>query len=195
MNKLSKEEKKIISLAGLLVLVTILAIVGVYNPKRKVVRKEKERVEVKEAEVRAIRAMIGEDVTLEEGVEILQERAENLKAKYIRQRNISLALKILSDSANSAGVRIVSTNLQSLNVFTSNQGISPTYNGDVCKRMPVNMVLEGKYEAMGLYLSLLENSPIGIYTIDGFSLLREEEIYPDLSMRLKVSLYCFSPQK
>lgn len=193
MYRLSKEEKKLISLIGITVLLLILFVVFVYNPKRKAVNEVRQSVEVREAEIREIKSMIGEDVTLEEGVDILKQKAKNLKAKYIRQRDLSLALKILSDAANMAGIRIISTNLQTLSVFTNPMGVTPAYGNDVCKKMTVSLVIEGKYEALGRYLSLLENSPVGIYTVDGFYVKSEKNAYPDLAMRLKIGLYCFSP--
>lgn len=192
MVRLSKEEKKLASLVGITILLSVVFFIVIYNPKRRAVNEVRKSVEVREAEIKEIQSMIGEGVTLEEGVDILKAKAESSKAKYIAQKNISLALKILSDAANISGVRIVSTNLQTLDVFTGADGTSPTYNGDVCKRMTVSLVLEGKYESLGRYLSLLENSPVGIYTVDGFHVKSDKDTYPDLVMRLRIGLYCFS---
>ncbi len=102
--KLNREQKKLLNLSGIFLLVIVIFVVLIYNPKRVAMMKLKSIVDVSNAEEKEIRKFIGEKVSLEEGVGILKEKAELLKSRYISQKDVSLALKELSDAANKTGL-------------------------------------------------------------------------------------------
>jgi len=190
--RLNREQRKLLNLSGIFLLVIVIFLVFIYNPKRVAMMKIKSVVDVTSTELKEIQKFLGADITLEQGVGILQERAALLKLKYIKQQDVSLALKELSDMANKTGVRIISTKPQAPVPFTGKGGGAVRYDSAVCMALPVQLVLEGKYENLSKYIYSLENSRRGIYTIDGFSIRKSQEIYPDVRMELRIELYVFA---
>ncbi len=189
---IDREQKKIISLFFIALALFLLAFKGCYVPKNRAVRDLKSKVDLGKEEEEAIYDMIDHKVSsLEEAVDVLKEKADKLGKKRIRQKDIALALRGLSDGANKTGVRIISTKPQSPEIFTNKNGVSPTYGNLTCMRTSVTMSIEGDYGSIGDYISLLENSTHGIYTVDGFSIKRKGQDQSKLEANLIVSIYCF----
>lgn len=193
--KVNKEQKKLLKISAIVLGCIIIFIVFIYNPKKAALVKIKSYVEVTNSEIKEIKEMIGESTPLEIGVGILQERAYMLKSRYITQDNIPMALKILSDNANRTGVRILSTRPQAAGVFANKQGVTPKYDSATCMKLPLDLITEGKYEDIVKFLYLLENGAKGIYTVDGFSLRQDNNIYPEIKVDLKIGLYYFAGEK
>jgi hypothetical protein len=189
---LDNEQKKIISLFVIALALFLLAWKGCYVPKNRVVMDLRSQVDVGKAEEESIYDMIDHEVSsLEEAVDILKVKAAQLGQKRIRQKDMALALRGLSEAANKTRVRIVSTKPQASEVFTNDEGVSPTYEGLPCLRTQVAMTIEGDYGQIGEYIGLLENSTHGIYTVDGFSIKRKGQDSSKLEINLIVSIYCF----
>jgi Tfp pilus assembly protein PilO len=193
--KLSREQKKLINIAAIVLILSLVFWFGIYNPKRKALVKLKASIDIESAEVEKIQQMIGRETTLEAGVDILKDRIEALNKKCVKQKDISAALKVLSDTANMVRVRLISTRPGSAIAFSVNKKQPLTYRGEVCMKLPVTITVEGKYEQLGRYMQLLENSPVGMYTVDSFSIKKEKAIYPELEMSLTVSIYFLGAKK
>ena len=191
MNSLSKEQKKIISLLLLTILLLFLLWRFFYAPKTESLKQLKSTVDVGKAEIEAVYEMIGEEVSLEEAVTILKEKADKLAERRIRQKDISLALKGLSDFANKAGVRIRAIKPKSPEILTTEGGSTPTYGNIPCMKTEVAISLEGTYGQIAQYMYLLENSSRGIYTVEGFSIKKQKKDSSQLQIELLVWIYCF----
>ena len=192
--KLNREHKKILNLAGIMLLCAVIFLVFIYNPKRVALAKLKAYVDVTYAEEKEIRKMIGDKINLEEGLVMLKERAALLRGKYIKQQDMAEALKVLSDTANRTGVRITSTKPSLAVVFTGSGTEPVKYDSAVCMKMPVSLSVEGRFENLCKFVYSMENNPKGIYTIDGFSIRKEESIFPELKMDLNAGMYYFAGQ-
>ena len=188
---LDKEQKKIISILAIAMAAFLVLWKAIYVPKNRSVKELKSKVDVGKAEVDSVYKMIGREVALKEGVIILKEEADRLAQKRIKQKDISFALKGLSDAANKSGVRIISTKYQMAEVFTNEAGVAPTYDGIACMKTAVTITLEGTYSKIAHYIDLLENSPRGIYTIEGFTLKKTSDKASKLKGDLLVWIYCF----
>lgn len=188
--RLDSEQKKIICVAGVAVAAFLFVWHLLYIPKKNKVMKLKAKVDVGKAEIDSVYEMIGREVALQEGVAILNEKAEYLSKKRIRQKDISMALKVLSETANRSGVRIISTKYQPAELFTNKDGESASYDKFPCMKTAVAITLEGGYGQIAQYIYLLENSPIGLYTIEGFS-IRQDSKRAQLRAEIVVWIYCF----
>jgi len=189
--KLDKEQKQIISLAVIALCGFLIAWRVVYLPKKKAVMELKSKVDAGKAEVESIYAIIGREVALKEAVGILKEEKDRLEQKRIRQKDMSLALRVLSDAANKAGIRIISIKPQMAEVFTNKAGVSPSYDGFPCMKTPVSITVEGEYGQIARYIYLLENSARGIYTVEGFSMKKLRRGPSRLEANLMIFIYCF----
>ena len=191
MIRISKEEQKlfIISVAGLIIIIFFW--VFIYTPKNKVLAALKKKVAQNEAFIKDIKSLIGENTPLEQGVAVLRQQAVLLSYKSLDQKDIFRALSRISESASIAGVKIVSVNPGTPSVFSAKTGTAPKHNNKSCYKTVAKVEVEGPYADLANYLFLLEHSPVGIYTVDGFSILKDEKIAPDLKMTLSLGIYVF----
>jgi len=191
MIKISREEKNLIKIAGIVFTCIVLFLLLFYFPKSIALDKLKSRVEKSDALMKDLRQLIGQDTSLEQGIGILRKQAVMLSTKCVDQKDIFLSLNRLSEAADLAGVKIISLNPQSLSVL----GTGVKYYEKSCLKEPARLVLRGRYEQLANYLYLLEQSPIGIFTIERFSITKEKDIAPDLKMDLTVIMYVFGEEK
>ena len=193
MLKLSREEIKILNRAVIIFACVLFFVIFFYIPRSKALARLKSKVDKSDLLVGDIKKMIGENTSLELGIGVLKKEAAILSTKYIDQKDMFLALNRLSEAADMAGVRVVSTSPQSLSVFSSG-GLTPKYYDRSCLKLPVKMVIEARYEELASYLHSLEYSPVGIYTIEGFSIKKDKNLVPDLKMDITVDLYIFGDE-
>lgn len=194
MIKISRSEKKLINVTLITVIGITVFLVFFYIPKSAALARQKSKVEKSDALLAEVRKFIGEYASLDQGVRILRKQAVFLSGKLIDQSDISVSLNRLSEAADTAGVRIVSISPQAISVFGAKGG-SATYYDKACLKQPIRLLLEGRYEQLVNYLYLLEYSPIGIYTINGFNITKDINIYPDLKMELVAGLFVFGGAK
>ena len=195
MFKLSKEENKLVVIAVIAAFIIILFWIFIYLPKDRAVKRLKTKVEQDKSALDMIVKIIGEQTPLEKADAIMKRQAGEFRRVVVEQKDVYLELNFLSAAADKVGVKIISTTPQTAVVFTNRQGITPKYNGESCLKVPVNMVLEGDYKRLMNYLYTLEHSPVGIYTVEGFSISKEPQISPDLKMELSVALCVFGEAK
>ena len=192
--RLTKSEKNLIKIAAVTLAGITLFLAFIYFPRAASVSKLKSKIEKNDALLAEIRKSIGQYASIEHGMRVLRKQAVLLSSKYVDQKNIFLVLNRLSESAETAGVKVVSITPQSLTVFNPKAG-STKYYDKVCLMQPVKIVIEGRYEQLANYIYLLEQSNVGIYTVNSFNITKGKTIFPDLKMDLSVDMYVFGDEK
>jgi uncharacterized membrane protein YvbJ len=175
-------------------LILFIFLIVLYK-QNKVFMKLKLGVDLVDKQIEAIENTAGKKVALEEAVGILRAKEDELKTKFIKQEDISLAFKTLSDIANATDVRIISMRPQAAAVFSSKGKGNLIYDNSTCIGIPIDLSVEAKFENLGEYMRMLESSPVGLFTVESFSLKKMQQIYPDLQMSLTVQLYFFGKLK
>lgn len=193
MTKLSKGEKKLINLALVVTAGIVFFLIFLYFPKTRSLSQLKLKVDRSSQLLSEIRTMIGDYATLEHGIGVLRKKANFLNAKFIYQKDIAFALRQLNDTADNVGIRIISLTPQPLTSFGGKDVVK--YNDKSCLWQPVKLVIEGRYEQLAQYMYLLEQSPAGIYTINNFSIRKDESIFPDVNVDLTVGVYVFGEER
>lgn len=189
MIKLTKEEKKLIKVALIISAGFVLFSVLIYIPKSSALAKLKSKIEKNDALIADLKKTIGQNISLEEGIIVLRKQTKILSSRYVEQKDIFLSLNRLSEAADLAGVRIVSMSPQSLTVSGAK------FLDKSCLKQPVKLVLYGRYEQLVNYLYLLEQSTVGIFTVESFNISNEKGLAPDLKMEVVVGLYVFGEEK
>ncbi|MBI5144442.1 MAG: type 4a pilus biogenesis protein PilO [Candidatus Omnitrophica bacterium] len=190
--EITKNQKKILIIVGIVGLAFVIFMIFVYLPLRKQFAGLKDRLHVVEAEINQIKQAGGEGKSLEEAISFLKERYDVMSNKFPEKEEI--VLRELPSLAARLGIDVSSVRPQRKRVIQELSGSPTSIKGHYVQEMPISMSLKTYYKTLGEFFRILnEDFPIFV-KIDNVSITRADRATGLLSVDLNVDTYLICPE-
>lgn len=190
MEKITLMQKKIITITSIVVLAFLGFWAGVYLPSKKTVSKIKSQLDSVEAQLQEIQTLIGEGKTINESVQTLMERHQQLNILFPRKEEESL--RVLSHLTRDLNIELVSIKPQQKKVCLDENRKEIEIEGKIMRTLSVSIGLRCFYKDLAKYLQALrDNLPVFI-TIERLNIKKGRSDSARLDVTLDVNLYLLS---
>jgi Tfp pilus assembly protein PilO len=183
-------QKKIIIIAFGVFLLSLVFWFFIYTPAQKGIRVMKTDLGVINTQIKEIESIISEAKSVDEGIRVLKERSEVLKARLPRQEEG--VISVLSDLAKKTGVEIISINPQSKTDYLDDNG-NKIMIGDRClQSMLVPVELICTFKDLIRYMEAFRSQSPAFITIESLTINKGAAISLKLNIRADLKLYLLS---
>ena len=185
MRKLSREQEKIIYIAGVVIVFLILFFIFVYSPQERKLSDIKKKLNYAESEIAEINR-ITQGKPLELAVSDLNLQLKNLTGRLpFRSEDV---VKNLSDAAREFKVEVKNI------AFAAEQKSSGKIPGYTVKELPISMKLSCEYRNIGEYLHKLRTDFPILVRVKQLLIEGSGEGSPQLDVSLQISAYLLESQ-
>lgn len=183
MKKISISQKKIIIITLIVIGAFISFLIFVYLPSKDSVKNLKAELTEIESAIKYIEEkVIGQGKTIEEGIQSLNARYQELNKRFPSKEEESLVM--ISEFARKLNIEIVSISPQPKVAFLS-AGSPISIEGKTCQRFAVSIQMRCLYKDLVRYLEALKKDIPMFTTIEGLTISRDSSTQ---TLRLNVSL-------
>lgn len=189
--KITKKQKNILMIVGIIVSAFIVFIVLIYIPlKSQLIRVKKEYYDI-ESEIKTIKNIAGKDKPLEEAIGLFKTKLDTLEKQFPEKEEI--ILRELSGLAGRLDIEVVSIKPERKRVIRDLNGIPLSIKGCYVEEMSVSMSLKAPYKTMGQFFkNLYEDFPIFV-KIENINITKvgdKEKTHLDVELSLSTYLIC-----
>ncbi len=188
--KESKNIQHFLTAVVVIVVVLLLYMIFIYAPRRRKLIETSNLLSSIDLQLEDVQKAIGQRVSFEEGAVALKSSFDELSRKFLDKEQTSVVLNELSDLANTWDLRIISIEPRK---FREVEGV--VLDAHPCLCLPIQLTLQGGFEDFGEYLKALTSSKNSIFTIEEFDIRKDQNVKPDLAIKLLVNAYVFDINK
>lgn len=168
--KITKRQKKILVIVGVVGSAFIIFIAFIYIPMRAELARLKDEFYKLEAEISQIKKLAKEGESLEEAIVSLKDRLDAINKKFPEKDEV--ILRELSGLAAELGIEVVSIRPQKKKVIQEIGSRPIGIKECLVQEMPVSMTLRASYRALGEFFKILkEDFPIFV-RVDNVRIVR-----------------------
>lgn len=153
--RITKRQKKIFVMAGIVGGAFAVFIVLIYLPLRSELAQLKNEFYKIESEINQIKRIAKEGETLEEAIAALKDRLNSMDDKFPKQDEI--ILRELANLASRLGIEVVSIKPQKKRAIQEINQAPVSIKGYSVEEMPVSMNLKAPYKTMGEFFKILKD--------------------------------------
>ncbi len=187
--KFIPENKKNSALAVIFLSAGILLFYFIYLPKVKEVKSLNAEYRGINKELDELYSFLGGEKDLKDNIIKLRAEAARLEKTFPDEKEVSNALKYINEEAQRFQINVSSVRPGELEHYKDKEGGMVTIADFSCKRMPVKLMLEARYKALGEFLEYLETNKSPAITIKGVSINKYEEIKPLIKADIDLNIY------
>lgn len=186
MKNLTREQKKIIYITGVVIIFLILFFIFVYSPQKRKLSDIKNKLSYAESEIAEINR-ITQGKPLEQAVRGLNLQLKDLTARLpFRGGDV---VKSLSDAARQFKIEVKNI------AFAAEQKFSGKIPGYTIKELPISMKLSCEYRNLGEYLHQLRTDFPVFIRVKQLAIEGSGEGVPELVVSLQISAYLSESQQ
>lgn len=190
--EITKNQKKIAAIGGMVALTFIIATIYVYLPLRRHFLELKAKLYVVENEINQIKKAGGEGKSLEEAIAFLKERYDVMSNKFPEKEEV--VLRELSNLAARLEMDVSSVRPQRKRIVQDLNDVLIRIEGCYVQEMPISMSLKTYYKTLGEYLKIL-NTDFPIFVrVDGISMMKADKATGLLNVELNIDTYLICPE-
>lgn len=182
-----KQREKILIFGGAGIIVMWLLYSYVYLPKRSEGKRLGQEIGFIDQSIKSNREIMQNSKMLEAEIEQLQQELGKIRAVMGGKRQIFQVMEQLEEEPFKSNIKLVSIQPLSEETKLGSPGVTGP-SQSAYTRFSIDMKLECRYKAIGPYLEALESLPM-LITIQKVSIEGDEDIYPNLTVNLVVSMY------
>jgi len=187
--KFIPDNKRNLALAAVLLGAGILLFYFIYLPKVKEVKSLNAEYRGINMELDELYSFLGGEKDLKDNIIKLRAELAKLEKALPREEDVSNALKYISEEAKRFQINVSSVRPGELEPSKDKEGGVIMVADFSCKRIPVKLMLEARYKALGEFLERLETNKSPMITIGGVSINKYEEIKPSIKADINLNIY------
>ena len=184
MKKISPSQKKIITVASIVMLVFLIAVFFIYVPEVKKLGQLKGELLNIQNQIQKIQKLA------EGGIELLREKSRQIDSKFPDSEKEGLSL--ISDFARKSNIEIISTNAKPKTPFAEEDKEKEEIEGKSCQVVSIAMEMKGDYKDLVRYIETLKESLPAYVTVERLSTHSDTQGSSLLTISLELKLYLLS---
>ena len=190
--EITKRQKKIFKIAGIVVSAFAVFIIFIYIPAEKKLARLKSEYLTIQAEINEFNKSIGEDKPLEEVILSLKNRLEALDKKFPEKEEV--VFRELSTLAENLGIEVLSVRPEKKRVINEIENTPVSIEGCIIQEMPISMSLRTSYEMLGEFLKNLKEGSSSFIRVDSVRISKTgDNASAILDVSLNLNTYLISP--
>jgi len=190
LDKISPAQKKIILEVVVALAAFLLFLLFAYLPSRKTVKTMTSELEDAERQIQQIEAMLGSARSMDEGIQLLNKRFQQLDSKFSSGEEDSV--RLLSEMARKLNVELISIKPQPKAVFLDENNQAITIRGKPCQRMLISLDMRCSYKDLVRYLRYLRDSYPMLVGIERLRIAKDQSGALKLNASFDTELYLFN---
>ena len=187
MKKLTPSQEKIIVIAVLVLTAFLIFWIFFYLPNRNKVKQIRADLLNVEGQLREIEAITGKTDTIDQGLQLLMKRYQELKSKFPQKEEDSL--RTLSYLTRKLNIEIISIEPRPKVALKDKRNKPVEIEGKTCQRIPVSIGMRCFYQDLVKYIETLYETFPTFITIEKVQAYRGKANIPRLDIKLELSLY------
>lgn len=187
---MSKSQIKIIIVAFIVVSVFLLFVLLVYRPAKDKVKLIKAELSSLNSQIVYIEGLIGKDKPLHVGIELLQEKLQELEYKFPQKEEETL--KQLSDLARKLNIEVITTSPQPKKDFLDENNKMKKIEGKVFRTVVVGLKIQCFYKDLVKYVESLKKDISTFVSIEKLKIDKSASGGSKLGVTLQINLYILS---
>ena len=192
---ISKKQKKILMLAGIIALTFFIFIVAIYMPAHRQLKQLKQQFSRLDQEAKQLKGSFGEKHSLEDVIISLDKRRSVLDKKFPDKEEV--VFRDISGLATSMGIEISSMRSQGKKTLKEMRGAPIAIKNSVIQEMWVSIELTTTYKKLGEFLAVLKGGFPVFIRIESIQMTNASSDKNSALLKVSVSLvtYLVSRQK
>ena len=186
---LTLSQKKITVTAIILSIVFLAVWLFLYLPSRNTLRKLKAQLTATENQIKEIQAILGEGVSLAQGLTSLKARDEKLSLQFPSQEEESI--KFFSELAKGLNIGLEAINSEPMRPLLIDKE-KVLIEGKACYYVPVSIEMKCPYADLVQYAEGLKESLPALITVEKLEISRDKSDAKKLDIALELNLYLLS---
>ena len=157
--KVSRERKKVLIIAGIVIVACFVFIRLIYLPQGKRfegLKKELQETNAEISQIKATAGISGQDVSMAKSLDALQKKLKAMDGKFPSKEE--MVLREIPNFANRYGVQITTMQPSKKRVVTAIGGEAVGISGYVIEELQVGISAAGNYRNLGEYLRALRET-------------------------------------
>nr|MBU1328614.1 type 4a pilus biogenesis protein PilO [Candidatus Omnitrophota bacterium] len=187
--KFIPENKKNLALIAVLLGAGILLFYFIYLPKVKEVKSLNAEYRSINRELDELYSFLGGERDLKDNIIKLRVELAKLENTFPHEKEVSNALKYINEEAKRFQINVSSVRPGELEPYQDKEGGMVRVADFSCKRVPVKLILEARYKALGEFFERLETNKSPMITIEGVNINKYEEIKPSIKADIDLNIY------
>lgn len=187
-NELTRSQKRIIIISGVIVLVFFFVWLLIFLPVRANVNKMKTELAEVEGEIHIFERTVSETKTLAKCIENLKTKSKVLENKF--SKDLEESLKTLFNFADMFNLKIISLKPSIKKLLLDENGMEVKAEGKTYQIIYVNLVMKGSYGNLVRFRELLEVKLPGFVSIETLNIAPNTlNLSEQLTITLGFNLY------
>ena len=183
------ENKKNLVLTAVFLGAGILWLYFIYLPKVNEVRSLNAEYRSINRELDELYSFLGGEKDLKDNIIKIQAELAKLENIFPYEEEVSNALKYINEEAKRFQINVSSVRPGDMESYKDKEGGAITIAGFSCKRIPVKLMLEARYIALGKFFEQLETNKSPMIAIGGVNISKYEEIKPSIKADIDLNIY------
>jgi len=172
-----------------LILVIFVAITGlflqfIYFPKVSQIRQLNLEYRKIKTEINELYNFIGGEEKLKDSMMIMRNHVAELEQAFPSEKDSSNTIKQLNEKAGKFKVNVISVKPGDLINYTDMRGSQLKILDHLCKCMPININLEGKYQSIGSFLEKLELDKKPLISVMKIEIRKDQNLSPKIKAEI-----------
>lgn len=189
---ITKHQKKIFKIVGIVVSAFAVFIIFIYIPAEKKLARLKGEYLIIQTEINEFNKSIGEGKPLEQVILSLKGRLEVLDKKFPEKEEV--VFRDLSTLAEGLGIEVLSVRPEKKRVVTEIENVPVSIEGCLIQEMPISVNLRASYKALGEFLKNLKENSSSFIRVDSIRVGKTSDRGSTLlNVNLNLNTYLISP--
>ncbi|MEI6631759.1 MAG: hypothetical protein WCL25_03995 [bacterium] len=190
LDKISPAQKKIILEVAVALAAFLLFLLLAYLPSRKTVKTMTSELENAERQIQQIEAMLGSARSMDEGIQLLNKRFQQLDSKFSLGEEDSV--RLLSEMARKLNVDLISIKPQRKTSFVDENNQAITVAGKSCQRILISLEMRCSYKDLVKYIRYLRESYPVLAGIERLRITKDQSGPLKLNVSFDAEIYLFN---
>lgn len=187
--KFDFKNKKNMMTIGIFVLAILLLFQFIYFPKHREVKRLSAEYKEVVGEISALYNFIGGQENLEENIVRIRRELALLENAFPFEKEVANIIKQLNEEAKYFNVSVSSLKPRNPFIYQDHEGRELKISDYFCKCMPLTLNVEGRYQALGEFITSLEVNRHPMITIEKVDIENDEKITPKVRAEIELNAF------
>lgn len=185
--KISENQKKIIIISGIGVLVFLLLWIFLYLPASKEINNLKSELGSTEQQIQGIEAFLSGTRNRDEAVRLLKEQQQYLSNRFPQKEEESL--KLIPEFARKNNIEVISLDPGTKSEFLDESGKQLIIDGKIAYYLPITMEMSCSYRDLVKYLLELKNNLPAFVSVINLNVKKSDQVSGRVRASVEFNLY------